>query len=82
MNINDLKTIEQLEQFLTGTQSIAFLVASNKKDIYRDIQRTLVKFRYAALNCQSALKSIHLTASNNVQQISKVIPFLAPFYAA
>jgi hypothetical protein len=31
--------------------------------------------------CQSALKSIHLTASNNVQQISKVIPFLAPFYA-
>jgi transposase InsO family protein len=50
MNINDLKTIEQLEQFLTGTQSIAFLVASNKKDIYRDIQRTLVKFRYPTLN--------------------------------
>jgi transposase InsO family protein len=49
MNINDLKTIEQLEQFLTGTQSIAFLVASNKKDIYRDIQRTLVKFRYPTL---------------------------------
>ena len=50
MNINDLKTIEHLEQFLTGTQSIAFLVASNKKDIYRDIQRTLVKFRYPKLN--------------------------------
>jgi hypothetical protein len=32
--------------------------------------------------CQSALKSIHLTASNNVQQESKVMPFLAPFYAA
>jgi transposase InsO family protein len=50
MNINDLKTIEQLEHFLTGTQSIAFLVASNKKDVYRDIQRTLVKFRYPTLN--------------------------------
>jgi len=50
MNINDLKTIEKLEQFLTGTQSIAFLVASNKKEIYRDIQRTLVKFRYPTLN--------------------------------
>ena len=50
MNINDLTTIEQLEQFLTGTQSIAFLVASNKKDIYRDIQRTLVRFRYSTLN--------------------------------
>ena len=50
MNINDLTTIEQLEQFLTGTQSIAFLVVSNKKDIYRDIQRTLVRFRYPTLN--------------------------------
>jgi len=30
--------------------------------------------------CQSALKSIHLTAPNNVQKKSKVIPFLAPFY--
>ena len=50
MNINDLTTIEQLEQFLTGTQSIAFLVASNKRDIYRDIQRTLVRFRYPTLN--------------------------------
>ena len=34
------------------------------------------------LECQSALKSIHLTASNNVQQLNKVIPFSAPFYAA
>jgi glutathione S-transferase len=34
------------------------------------------------MGCQSALKSIHLTASNNVQQESKVMPFLAPFYAA
>jgi hypothetical protein len=32
--------------------------------------------------CQSALKSIHLTASNNVQQESKVMPFLAPFCVA
>jgi transposase InsO family protein len=50
MNINDLKTIEQLEQFLTGTQAIAFVVASSKQDIYRDIQRTLVVFRYPALD--------------------------------
>ena len=50
MNINDLTTIEQLEQFLTGTQAIAFLVASNKREIYRDIQRTLVRFRYPTLN--------------------------------
>jgi hypothetical protein len=40
MNINDLNTpvlsgvegIEQLEQFLTGRQAVAFPVASNKDD--------------------------------------------------
>ena len=53
MNINDPKTIEQLEQFLTGTQPIAFVVASSQVDIYRDIQRTLVKFRYPGLDKRS-----------------------------
>jgi hypothetical protein len=47
MNINDLNTIDQLEQFLTGSQSVAFLVADSKEACYRGIQRTLVKFRYA-----------------------------------
>ena len=53
MNINDLNTIEQLEQFLTGSQSVAFLVASSKDECYRGIQRTLVKFRYPSLNKRS-----------------------------
>jgi len=50
MNINDLNTIEQLEQFLTGSQSVAFLVADSREVCYRGIQRTLVKFRYPSLN--------------------------------
>jgi hypothetical protein len=29
MNINDLNTIEQMEQFLTGSKAVAFLVASS-----------------------------------------------------
>jgi hypothetical protein len=53
MNINDLNTIEQLEQFLTGSQPVSFLVASSKDECYRGIQRTLVKFRYASLNKHS-----------------------------
>ena len=44
MNINDLNTIEQMEQFLTGSQAVAFLVASSKDECYLGIQRTLVKF--------------------------------------
>ena len=39
MNINDLNTIEQLEQFLTGTQAVAFLVTGSKDECYRGIQR-------------------------------------------
>lgn len=50
MNIKDLKTIAQLEQFLTGTQTITFVVASSKHESYQEIQRTLVKFRYYSLN--------------------------------
>ena len=76
MNINDLTTIEQLEQFLTGTQSIAFLVASNKKDIYRDIQRTLVRFRYPTLNkgskCVIVRFLIKITGYSR-QQITRLI---------
>ena len=30
MNINDLNTIEQMEQFLAGGQAVAFPVASSK----------------------------------------------------
>ena len=53
MNINDLNTIEQMEQFLTGSQAVAFLVASSKDECYLGIQRTLVKFRYTSLNKRS-----------------------------
>jgi hypothetical protein len=48
MNINDLNTIEQLEQFLTGSQTVAFLIASSQDECYRGIQCVLVKFRYTA----------------------------------
>jgi hypothetical protein len=48
MNINGLKTIGQLEQFLTGCQAVAFLVTDNKDECCRGILRTPVKFRYAS----------------------------------
>jgi hypothetical protein len=50
MNINDLNTIEQLEEFLSGSQSVAFVVAGNKTECYRGIQRILVRFRYTTLS--------------------------------
>ncbi len=53
MNINDLNTIEQMEQFLTGSQAVAFLVASSKDEYYQSIQRTQVKNSYPSLNKRS-----------------------------
>jgi transposase InsO family protein len=76
MNINDLKTIEQLEQFLNGTQSIAFLVASSKNEIYRDIQRTLVKFRYPLLDKASKGIVMHFLikiTGYSRQQITRLV---------
>lgn len=45
MYIKDLNSIEQLEQFLTGSQCVAFLVASSADECYQGIQRTLVKIQ-------------------------------------
>ena len=41
-----MKTIMKLEDFLSGTQAVAFSVISDKDDCYRWIQGELVKFRY------------------------------------
>jgi len=46
MKLEDLSTIDQLTDFLSGTQAAAFSVISGKDDCYRWIQRVLVKFRY------------------------------------
>jgi len=76
MNINDLKTIAQLEQFLTGTQPIAFMVASGQVDIYLDIQRTLVKFRYPSLDKRSkgvVMRFLIKITGYSRQQITRLI---------
>ncbi len=49
MKLEDLTTIEQLTEFLSGTQAVAFSVISDKDDGYRWIQRELVKFHYLTL---------------------------------
>ncbi|WP_232224850.1 hypothetical protein [Acidihalobacter ferrooxydans] len=50
MKLEDLKTIDQLEDFLSGTQAVAFSVLSDKDACYRWIQGELVKFRYLQLS--------------------------------
>ena len=42
MKLEDLATIEQLTDFLSGTQAVAFSIISNKDECYRWIQGGLV----------------------------------------
>jgi len=50
MKLKDLCTIDQLEDFLTGAQAVAFTVADSKDARYQWIQRELVKFSYRNLS--------------------------------
>lgn len=49
MKIENLDTIEALEEFLLGNQLVAFSVLGNKMERYRFIRKTLVKFDYITL---------------------------------
>lgn len=49
MNVNDLKTIEDLENFLSGTQAVIFAVEQGQEKSYTWVQKTLIKFKYPLL---------------------------------
>ena len=49
MNDTQLKTLDQVRQFLEGTETVSFQIES-KNARYRWLQQTLVKFRYLQLS--------------------------------
>ena len=46
MSLEQLTTIDAISQFLEGTQSVAFNVATSKQARYRWVQKALVKLQY------------------------------------
>lgn len=46
MKLDDLTTTDQLRDFLSGTQAVAFSVLGDKDASYRWIKGELVRFRY------------------------------------
>jgi len=50
MKTENLKTIKALEEFLQGSQLVAFSVQGNKAERYTFIRKTLVKFSYMTLS--------------------------------
>jgi len=46
MNIENLSTINNLDNFIQGNQAVAFTISSDKHEQYPFIQKSLVKFCY------------------------------------
>jgi transposase InsO family protein len=46
MKLQDLTTVDQLREFLSGTRAVAFSVISDRDECYRWLQAELIRFRY------------------------------------
>lgn len=76
MKLEDLTTIDQLTEFLSGTQAVAFLVSSDKDTCYRWIQDELARFRYRTLPRQSKgvlIRYLMKVSGYSRQQITRLI---------
>ena len=76
MKLEDLTTINQLTDFLSGTQAVAFSVISDKDACYRWIQGELVKFRYLRLSRQgkgAVIRYLMKISGYSRQQLTRLI---------
>ena len=76
MNIEQLKTIHQMAEFVNGSQALAFGVASGKDERYAFIEKILKRFAYARL--KRTEKSIVIaflmkTTQYSRQQLTRLI---------
>lgn len=76
MKLEDLVSISQLSEFLSGTQAVAFSVVGNKDVCYRWIQAELVKFSYLILLKQDkgvVIRYLMKVSGYSRQQITRLI---------
>jgi len=76
MKLEDLTTIDQLTDFLSGTQAVAFSVISDKDACYRWIQGELVKFRYLKRSRQGkgvVIRYLMKISGYSRQQLTRLI---------
>ncbi len=52
MKLDNLTTIDQMEAFLTGSQAIAFAIATTKDERYQFVENQLKRFAYSRLKRQ------------------------------
>jgi hypothetical protein len=76
MNIENLNTIEALDEFPLGSQPIAFSVLGNKAQRYDFIRKTLVKFHYSTLSKKdkgTVIRYLQKMTDYSRQQITRLI---------
>jgi len=76
MKLDDLQTIEQLEQFLDGTQAVIFELALVKKERYDWMRRELVRFKYLQLgktNKGVVIRYLIKVTGYSRQQVTRLI---------
>ncbi|MDH3327593.1 MAG: integrase [Gammaproteobacteria bacterium] len=76
MKLEELTTIEQLSQFMDGTQAVIFKLTTSKTERYQWIQRELVRFGYLRLNKADKgtfIRYLIKVSCYSRQQISRLI---------
>lgn len=76
MNIDELTSVAQLADFLSGAQPVAFRVLGGKDDCYRWIQGVLVKFSYTTLPRRDkpvVIRYLRKITGYSRQQIARLI---------
>jgi transposase InsO family protein len=76
MNIDNLKSIEQISAFLAGSQAIVFAVASNKDERYLFVEKVLKRFNYCRLKRKEKsvlLKFLLKVTGYSRQQLTRMV---------
>jgi len=76
MKLEDLTTIDQVTDFLSGTHAVAFSILSDKDVCYRWIQGELIKFRYLKLSRQGKgvmIRYLMKISGYSRQQLTRLI---------
>ena len=76
MKLNDLRSIDQLRDFLDGTQAVVFAVVTDKDERYQWIQQSLIKLRYGRLSKADkgiAIRYLMKVSGYSRQQVTRLI---------
>ena len=76
MNLENVKSVEEIAEFLTGTQPVVFEVLSHKDERYEWIRKTLYRFDYRKLKKKHRgmlVKLLCKVSGYSRQQVTRLI---------